>query len=97
MVPDADVAVAGDDQDTRAPASMKLNRPLNAPPGETRDVVDAVFVGDVVEALELPERAVLVVEQRAGIGGRGVPHILTAKPVMLPMVQKRMQGRPGGC
>ena len=32
-----------------------------------RDVVDAVFVGRIVEPLKLAQRAVLVVKQHAGI------------------------------
>ena len=40
------------------------------------DVVDAVFVRGVVEALELCQRAVLVVEQHAGVRGGGVAEIL---------------------
>ena len=41
-----------------------------------RDVVDAVLVRRVVEALELAQRTVLVVEQHPGIGTRGAPEIL---------------------
>ena len=51
---------------------MKLMEPSNwlrAVPG---DVVDAVFVGDVVEALELAERVVLVVEEHAGVASVAV-------------------------
>ena len=56
------------------PPSMKLID--RWPARAIGDVVDAVFVGDVVEPLELAERAVLVVEEHAGVGRGGVAEIL---------------------
>ena len=50
-----------------------------------RDVVDAVFVGEVVEALELAERAVLIVEEHAGVGRCGVPQVLDCKARRRPV------------
>ncbi len=57
---EADVAVVGH-QEFRAAADQEIDLPAR------RDVVDPIFVRDVVETLELSQRAVLVVEQHAGV------------------------------
>ena len=68
---DADVAVAGDDEASTLPPSMKLIEPLNAPPGETRAMLLMRYSWVLLlKPWNCAERAVLVVEEHAGVGVR---------------------------
>jgi len=77
---DADVAV-GRDEELRRPAKHEVDRAVErAARRHPRDVVDPIFVGGVVVALELGQRIGVVEEQHARIGERAAIHVLHRQP-----------------